>query len=281
MIWPKVHEFREECNEIARQCRQLSVQLLEQCVNIEEVQVLLKENAGSSKYFRNTEEMKYPRLKLAIEHNNKEFVGHVFCQQILRQQWHGDLLWQGTPLKFKIVHFLLQVLLAPLFVFSFFVAEIGKDFIEDNTSEFTNDTQKITWKHKIVKECQALKRNLDVPMNRFLIFSGYYFFFALTVLNLMSDSATSDFRIYACAIYTISMIWHDIQAISTLKSIKTFFKFWRVFDLIMHIFFIMAILVKLIFQNDDFRDQSFTSLMADLHQDIVYSFNKCLNGTFP
>ena len=149
----KVHEFREECNEIARQCRQLSVQLLEQCVNIEEVQVLLKENAGSSKYFRNTEEMKYPRLKLAIEHNNKEFVGHVFCQQILRQQWHGDLLWQGTPLKFKIVHFLLQVLLAPLFVFSFFVAEIGKDFIEDNTdsSGFTNDVKKITWKHKMTK----------------------------------------------------------------------------------------------------------------------------------
>ena len=81
--------------------------------------------------------------------------------------------------------------------------------------------------------------------------------------------------------YTISMIWHDIQAISTLKSIKTFFKFWRVFDLIMHIFFIMAIAVKLIFQNDDFRDQSFTSLMANLHQDIVHSFTKYLNGTFP
>ena len=79
--------------------------------------------------------MKYPRLKLAIEHNNKEFVGHVFCQQILRQQWHGDVLWQGTPLMFKIAHFLLQVLLAPLFVFSFFVAEIGKDFIDDNTSD--------------------------------------------------------------------------------------------------------------------------------------------------
>ena len=33
----------------------------------------------------------------------------------------------------------------------------------------------------------------------------------------------------------------------------------------------------------DLRDQSFTSLMADLRQDInrVSSFSRCLNGTFP
>ena len=32
-----------------------------------------------------------------------------------------------------------------------------------------------------------------------------------------------------------------------------------------------------------FRAQSFTSLMADLHQDInrISSFSRCLNGTFP
>ena len=127
--------------------------------------------------------------------------------------------------------------------------------VPDPSLDNTDEALKLTWKHKIVKECQALKGNLDVPMNRFLIFSGYYFFFTLTVLNLMSGSSEkSDFWIYTCAIYTVSMIWHDIQAISTLKSVKTFFKFWRVFDLIMHIFFIMAIIGKLIFKHDDFRD---------------------------
>ena len=28
---------------------------------------------------------RYPRIRLAIEHNHKEFVGHMYCQQMLRQ----------------------------------------------------------------------------------------------------------------------------------------------------------------------------------------------------
>ena len=81
---------------MANQCYKLSVQLLEQCNNTEEVQILLQESAGSSKYIRHFNEMKYPRLRLAIEHNRKEFVGHMFCQQILRQQWHARPFHQAV-----------------------------------------------------------------------------------------------------------------------------------------------------------------------------------------
>ena len=82
---------------IAEKCRKLSVKLLDQCQNTDEVDKLLSENVGSSKYFRFSKEMKYPRLREAIEHNNKEFIGHMYCQQILNQVWQGkDLQWQNS-----------------------------------------------------------------------------------------------------------------------------------------------------------------------------------------
>ena len=71
----KIPEYREEYEEIAQQCRNLSVELLDQCKKTSEVQLILQETTGASKYFRNSSFMKYPRLRLAIEHNHKEFVG--------------------------------------------------------------------------------------------------------------------------------------------------------------------------------------------------------------
>ena len=97
-----VPEYREEYEEISEKCRKLSVELLDQCIDTNEVHTLLKERTGSKKYFRFTKEMQYPRLRLAIEHNNKEFVGHMYCQQTLMQQWQADVPWQGASTIFKI-----------------------------------------------------------------------------------------------------------------------------------------------------------------------------------
>ena len=71
----RIPEYREEYEEIAQQCRKLSVELLDQCIETSEVQLILQESTGANKYFRHSSYMKYPRLRLAIEHNHKEFVG--------------------------------------------------------------------------------------------------------------------------------------------------------------------------------------------------------------
>ena len=71
----QIPEYREEYEEIAQQCRKLSVELLDQCNETSEVQLILQESTGANKYFRHSSYMKYPRLRLAIEHNHKEFVG--------------------------------------------------------------------------------------------------------------------------------------------------------------------------------------------------------------
>ena len=169
-----IPEYKPEYEEIADQCQKFSVQLLDECANTEEVKVLLEEPAGSTKYFRFANEIKYPRLRLAIELNHKEFVGHMFCQQVLREQWHGDVLWPGSPFVFKLLHFLLQVLLAPITVILYCLYYFGRYF---------KITSKMEWMNTIV--------NLDIPLNRFLIFTGYYLIYVgvvmLTIQNKMEE----------------------------------------------------------------------------------------------
>ena len=55
----KTPEYRSEYEEVARHCRKFSVQLLNQCVHTDEVQTLLSESSGTSKYFRYTESIRY------------------------------------------------------------------------------------------------------------------------------------------------------------------------------------------------------------------------------
>ena len=38
------------------------------------------------------------------------------------------------------------------------------------------------WKTKCALKCRALMMNMDTPLNRFLVFTGYYFIFVVLVL---------------------------------------------------------------------------------------------------
>ena len=283
-----VPECREEYEEISKQCHQLSVQLLEQCTSTGEVQILLKEGAGSSKYLRHANQMEYPRLRLAIEHNHKEFVSHMYCQQMLRQQWQGDTIWHGTPSTYKLLYFLFQIFLAPVFVMSYFVIDILKlfhiNFDSPNDTNLDYQPSKLEW---ILKKTNAMKQNLDVPLNRYLIFTGYYIIFVvlLTTVNedhkrVMDSHNETEYSMghFFLTIYTVSMLWSDIQTIMSLKSIKTYFKFWRVFDLALHMCLFFAVTFKMTknaFYSINSLEQC-TNFNNTESNNTVSVFNDCL-----
>ena len=104
----RVPEYGEECKEITDQVMGLSVQLLDHCCNTNEVELLLGERSGLAKYVRFSQHkkieqhLKHPRLIVAVELNHKEFVSHMYCQQILRRQWHGGVEWEGRSLSYKV-----------------------------------------------------------------------------------------------------------------------------------------------------------------------------------
>ena len=88
----------------------LSVELLDQCSNTLEVQTLLGENSGlvtvmgcrGSRREQRVLNMKVSRLVAALEMHQKEFVGHMCCQQILRKEWYGGIKWQKQSFLQKV-----------------------------------------------------------------------------------------------------------------------------------------------------------------------------------
>ena len=104
-------EFSVEYLAITEQAKSLTVKLLDQCSSTKDVETLLEENSGSRKYFNfynkgrylsSGQDMKYPRLKLAMDLNHREFVGHMYCQQMLKTEWYCNRTWAGTSNLYKV-----------------------------------------------------------------------------------------------------------------------------------------------------------------------------------
>ena len=106
-------EFGEECKDLSEQVIKFSVDLLAQCSNTDEVKILLAERSGLSKLWKGVNYKKdigengkntitHPRLIAALQLNHKEFVSHVYCQQIVRNQWNNGTTWQEYSLFSKV-----------------------------------------------------------------------------------------------------------------------------------------------------------------------------------
>ena len=238
---------------------------MDQCANTEEAQVILEDHTGTSKYFRFAKNMSLPKLHLAIEHNHKEFVGHALCQQVFRRFYEQNVPWHGKSLRFKFLHFVLQILMAPILVVMSLFAWIGKEISsihgigknEPSLYGFKKYYEEdVSWKrslfNKTIDYLTLNQLSLNVPLNRFLIFSGYYLIFvtilvaAILAKTVYGDGFCFDEYQILLTIFVISMIWQDFSSLSNVRTFKTYFKLWRVYDLIMHMALALALLFRAI-----------------------------------
>ena len=244
----KVPEYREEYSEIASSCSELAVDILNECVNTKEVELFLQERSGVKEYFRMdvAKKIKYPKLQMAIQRNHKTFVGHMFCQQILRDQWHGQVPWNGRSLRFRVLYSFFQMTLTIFFVMHHIARTICRDLGVNPTKNRKNKYLKSSLNF-IMGPC-----NLDEPINRFLSFTGMYFAFCsliiVCILKPITDpqQLTNNFHWYhdLLVIFSLSMFINDVIAMISVKT--TMFKFWRWYDIIMHLTLGSAFLTRLL-----------------------------------
>ena len=256
---------REECKEIIQKFKDMSFQLLDQCNSTDEVQVILEDHTGTSKFFRYAQDMVLPILQMAIEHNHKEFVGHSLCQQVFRHFYHQSIPWHGKSLRLKILHMFLQILLAPILVAMTLFVWIGKDVsskydidekdpslygFKKSTDEDVSLTRKFF--NKTLDQLTHKQLSLNVPLNRFLIFTGYYFIFVILIVGAILEKAIGGSNLCfgsfhrLLTIYVISMLWADLNSLRNARSVKTFVRFWRVYDLVLHITLAFALMFRTI-----------------------------------
>ena len=257
-------EEREESEEIVQEFKDLPVQLLDQCSGTKEAQLILEDQTGASKFFRDPKNMLLPKLHLAIEHNYKCFVAHPMSQQVFQHSFHKGMPWHGKPLHLQIFHSILQVVLAPFLVIMWVFVWIGKNVSEirgidkDELSLYgikkwnsSNPSMARKCFNKIIDYTNKKQLKLDVPLNRLIIFTGYYILFVVSLLYVVWDKIL-DGNSYCfgkswviLTMFAIPMVWQDFSTLWNVRSFWTFFKFWRMYDLTLHI----ALALTLIFRS--------------------------------
>ncbi len=241
-------EFRTEFSEIAQNCRKLAAKMLDKCDSSEQVTVLLEEKTASVKYFKqHTYLIRFPRARLAIEHSHKEFVSHMHCQQFLRNEWIGNTNWLGKMLPFKLLYFILQIILSPIYVLHALVVLVGRDIkilndgVIPEVSAAKTKFQRAFF--KFLHYCDEVTLNLDAPLNRFLTTMGYYAVYigfiiiaAIKPLSTTFDGKNdiAEFAWYhACIlIYASNQLYRYFLTFIILRGISHFFTVWRIAFLI-------------------------------------------------
>ncbi|XP_054893501.1 short transient receptor potential channel 1 [Poeciliopsis prolifica] len=114
-------EFRNDYEELAKQCKMFAKDLLAQARNSRELEVILNHTSSDDHVDKRgllEERMNLSRLKLAIKYNQKEFVAQSNCQQFLNTVWFGEMasyrrkhtcLKMGTVLSLALLWPLLSV----------------------------------------------------------------------------------------------------------------------------------------------------------------------------
>ncbi|KAJ8297880.1 hypothetical protein KUTeg_024411 [Tegillarca granosa] len=115
------NEFKDTYIELSEQCKRYACDLLNQCRSSEEVIAVLNKECYSdseddeeeSHAFVSGEKLTLSRLKLALKYEQKQFVAHPHCQQLLTSIWYEGLPgWRkrNGPTKFLICMGLIFIL---------------------------------------------------------------------------------------------------------------------------------------------------------------------------
>eukprot|EP00057_Strongylocentrotus_purpuratus_P008322 XP_011662796.1 PREDICTED: short transient receptor potential channel 3 [Strongylocentrotus purpuratus] len=114
-------EFKTEYKELKQKCKMYASNLLDMCQNTEEVKTILKQAAISETEVKEQachnplendkeDQNALPRLEMAIEYQQKQFVAHPHCQHHLSTLWY-----QGLP-KIRLMNTWRRMVMLSLFL---------------------------------------------------------------------------------------------------------------------------------------------------------------------
>ncbi|XP_054709431.1 short transient receptor potential channel 4-like [Uloborus diversus] len=207
-------ENQKEYRELSNQCRRFAADMLHQCRNTEEVQTVLIQKRG----FTDPRPHQFSRLHLAVELQQKEFVTHASCQQVLRSMWVDSLgSWYSWPLRWRALHVLKHVLFTPF---------ISVAFI-------------------IIPKSQII-RPLRVPLNRFIYSAtSYLFFLCLLMVTLLNDRrhdvrSPVSWTEGAVCLCVLGHSWDIITNMISVGVSHYFRSWWSVYDTILFSLFLIT-----------------------------------------
>uniref|UniRef100_M4A7F0 Transient receptor potential cation channel subfamily C member 2b n=1 Tax=Xiphophorus maculatus TaxID=8083 RepID=M4A7F0_XIPMA len=158
----KEPEFKPQYLDLEQLCQEFAVELLGMCRNQSEVTTILNSCGDESQDALDQEAFEegipnLSRLRLAVNYNQKQFVAHPICQQVLSSIWCGNLAgWRGSRTAWKLLVSVGIFLTMPFLCLVYWIAPKSK--------------------------LQAGKM-VRIPVIKFLLHSASYLWFLITLLG--------------------------------------------------------------------------------------------------
>ncbi|XP_059140364.1 transient-receptor-potential-like protein [Physella acuta] len=123
------NEFKDTYLQLGQQCRKYACDLLDQCRSSEEVTAVLNRTSEED-LPQDTDKLTLSRLKLALKFEQKQFVAHPHCQQLLTSIWYAGLPgWRKRNGVMKFLTCIGLILILPLMSFYYLIfprSQIGQ-----------------------------------------------------------------------------------------------------------------------------------------------------------
>ncbi|KAG7487504.1 hypothetical protein MATL_G00024290 [Megalops atlanticus] len=188
-------EFRNDYEELAKQCKMFAKDLLAQARNSRELEVILNHTSSDDHVDKRgllEERMNLSRLKLAIKYNQREFVAQSNCQQFLNTVWFGETAsYRRKHTCLKILTVLTVAVLWPLLSVCYLLVPRSR-----------------------------VGQVIHTPFVKFIIHSASYFTF-LFLLNLYSlvynegkkntMGPALEVIDYLLILWIVGMVWSDVK----------------------------------------------------------------------
>uniref|UniRef100_A0A668ATU5 Transient receptor potential cation channel subfamily C member 2b n=1 Tax=Myripristis murdjan TaxID=586833 RepID=A0A668ATU5_9TELE len=156
----KEPEFKPEYLALEELCQEFAVELLGMCRNQSEVTTILNSCGDESQDAVNQLAFEegipnLSRLRLAVNYNQKKFVAHPICQQVLSSIWCGNLAgWRGSKTTWKLLVSVGIFVTMPLLCLIYWIAPKSK-----------------------------IGKTLKIPVIKFLLHSASYLWFLIALLG--------------------------------------------------------------------------------------------------
>ncbi|XP_034034987.1 short transient receptor potential channel 2-like [Thalassophryne amazonica] len=156
----KEPEFKPQYLSLEQLCQEFAVELLGMCRNQSEVTTIL--NCCGDEIQDSLDQQAFEegipsllRLRLAVNYNQKQFVAHPICQQVLSSIWCGNLAgWRGSRTAWKLFVSVGIFLTMPVLCLIYWIAPKSK-----------------------------AGKLLKIPVIKFLLHSASYLWFLITLLG--------------------------------------------------------------------------------------------------
>uniref|UniRef100_A0A7N6BIZ1 Transient receptor ion channel domain-containing protein n=1 Tax=Anabas testudineus TaxID=64144 RepID=A0A7N6BIZ1_ANATE len=156
----KEPEFKPEYLSLEQLCQEFAVELLGMCRNQSEVTTILNSSGDENRDCSDEQAFEegipnLSRVRLAVKYNQKQFVAHPICQQVLSSIWCGNLSgWRGSRTIWKLFVALGIFLTMPFLCLIYWIAPKSK-----------------------------VGKILKIPVIKFLLHSASYLWFLIVLLG--------------------------------------------------------------------------------------------------